>query len=101
MKNRDLLVNNLTKAGGYYKCPNRIFALNLSIGAITIFNYLISCSEDFYPAGRTISKVLRISRTSVIKYLNELVNRNIIKVIEHGGRNRVTKYEFIKPSEWK
>lgn len=100
MKNRELLSSSLIKHGGYYKAPNKLFTMNLSMGAITIYNYLLSCPENFNPAGRTIAKTIKISRTTVHKHLNELINRNMIVVIEPGGQNKTTKYEFRPMKDW-
>jgi DNA-binding transcriptional regulator LsrR (DeoR family) len=57
--------------------------------------------EDFNPSVGVIAKTLKISKTTVIKYLTELKNRNIIRVIQPGGEHTITKYEFVHLDEWK
>lgn len=101
MRNKELLSTSLIKQGGYYKVPNRIYDINLSMGGIAIYNYLISRPEDFNPAARVIARTLKISRTTVHKLLKELVDRNLITCIEKGGKNRVSKYRFNSLKEWK
>jgi DNA-binding transcriptional regulator YhcF (GntR family) len=56
--------------------------------------------EDFNPSVGVMAKALKISKTTVIKYLAELKSRNIIRVIQQGGENVLTKYEFIKLEDW-
>lgn len=101
MKNKELLSNSLIKSGGYYKAPNRLYNMELSMGAIAVYNYLASGAEDFYPASRVIAKTLKISRTTVHKLLKELCNRNMIYCFEPGGKNRISKYEFKNIKDWK
>lgn len=101
MRNKETLGKLLIKSGGYYKAPNKLYSMELSMGAIAIYNYLISCAEDFNPAGRVIAKTLKISRTTVHKHLNELCERNLITCIEPGGRNKITKYSFNNIKDWK
>lgn len=100
MKNRNLLSESLVKNGGYHKSPNKLYNVGLSVGSIAIYNYLSSCAEDFNPAGRVIAKALKISRTTVHKHLKELCNRNMIKCIEPGGKNRTSKYAFLNIKDW-
>jgi len=100
MKNKEALSNSLIKQGGYYKAPNRLYNIDLSIGSIALYNYLISNAEDFNPAARVIAKSLNISRTTVHKLLKELTNRNLIACIEPGGKNRVSKFAFRSMKDW-
>lgn len=101
MKNKNLLNLLIMKDGGYYKVPNRLYSLNLPMGTIAVYSYLLSCAEDFNPAGRVIAKALKISRTTVHKHLKELCDHNLIKMIQRGGKNRITKYQFCNPKDWK
>lgn len=100
MRNKEILSASLIKQGGYYKVPNRIYDIKLSMGGIAVYNYLISRPEDFNPAARVIASTLKISRTTVHKLLKELVDRNLIICIEKGGKNRVSKYAFISMKDW-
>lgn len=99
MKNRDVMARSLTSA--YYKVPDKLYKSNLSLGAIALYGYLMSCSEAFNPSGNTIAKSLKSTRATVYKYLQELQKRNMILLIERGGINKISKYAFTKLEEWK
>lgn len=97
MKNKNDL-NKLKKA--YFKVPNKIFTMGLPIAVIGFYTYLAKQPEDFNPAVRTAAKELKISKSTVVKYFQELKNRNIIRVIQPGGENVITKYEFNGTKFW-
>ncbi len=99
MKNKNEILNKLKK--NYFKIPNKIFEVNLSATAIAMYCYLAKNREDFNPSVSTIAKSLKLSKTTTIKYLKELQNRNIINQYEAGAERRVSKYEFIKGNDWK
>lgn len=97
MKNKNKL-NALRK--GYFKLPNKIVDMNLSAVALALYSYLAKNSEEFNPSVKTMANALNISKGTVIKYLQELKDRNIIKVIEIGRERVTTKYEFVDVKEW-
>lgn len=85
----------------YCKIPNKLFNSELSSTAVSIYCFMASHSEEFNPSIKFISKALKIAKGTVIKYINELENRNIIKCIRPGGQRIVTEYEFVSINEWK
>lgn len=98
MKNRNKL--SLLKKN-YFKVPNKLYEVNLSAMAILVYTYLAKVPENFNPSVGTIAKSLGLSKTTVVKYLSELKDRNIIRMIKQGGQNTLTEYEFIDIKDWK
>ena len=98
MKNKTTL-NKLKKS--FFKCPNKIHDIGLSAIAIALYSYLAKCPEDFNPSVGVLARQLKISKPTVIKYLQELKDRNIIQVIRPGGQNTITLYEFNETKDWK
>lgn len=98
MKNRNQL-NKIRKH--YSKIPNKLYNCNVSITAIGLYCYLASNSETFNPSIKNICSILQISKGTAIKYLGELKNRNLIKLIRPGGERVVSEYEFCSPDDWK
>lgn len=84
----------------FFKVPNKVFDIGLSATAVAIYAYLAKMPEDFNPSIGNMSNVLGISKPTVIKYMKELQNRNIIRCIQPGGENLITRYEFNKPEDW-
>lgn len=97
MQNKSEL-NKMKKA--YFKVPNRIFEVGLSVQVIGFYSYLAKQSEEFNPAIRTICGQLGISKGSAVKYFQELKDRNIVRVIQPGGENLITKYAFVPTKDW-
>lgn len=85
----------------YNKIPAKLFQTSLPSHAISIYCYMASCAEEFNPSVRNIAKSLTISPPTVLKYINKLLDRNIITKFQQGGSNRFTIYEFIDPKNWK
>jgi predicted DNA-binding transcriptional regulator len=98
MRNKHKL-NGLKKA--YFKVPNKIHDIGLSATAIAIYSYLAKQPEDFNPPVSVIGRSLKISKNTVVKYLQELKNRNVIKCYEFGREKVTSKYEFINGGDWK
>jgi DNA-binding MarR family transcriptional regulator len=97
MRNKSKL-NKLKKQ--YFKIPNRIFDMSLPAQAIALYAYLAKQPEDFNPAVSVMAKALRLSKPTVIKYVKELKDRNIIRCYEQGRERVISKYEFIPSNEW-
>lgn len=97
MKNKNSL-NKMKRS--FFKLPNRILDIGLSATAIALYSYFAKMPEDFNPSVGVISKTLKISKTTVVKYIKELKDRNIVRVIQPGGENVITKYELTRPDEW-
>lgn len=98
MKNRNSVIGKINRQ--YAKIPNKIYSYSLSITAIGLYTYLASNSEEFNPSVKVISRALGISKTTVIKYMKELKDRNLIKCIKPGGEKVITEYEFTPLNEW-
>lgn len=98
MKNKQDL-NKMKKA--FFKVPNRVFDIGLSATAIGVYAYLIKMPEDFNPSIGVIAKSLFLSKTTVVKYMKELKDRNLITCIQPGGTNLITKYQLNRPDIWK
>lgn len=92
-------LNALKKA--YFKIPNKIHGVGLSATAIAIYSYMAMQAETFDPAISVIARSLKLSKTTVIKYLKELQDRNIIKCYDRGAERKISKYEFVNLDDWK
>ena len=66
----------------YFPLPNEIFYLGLSYGEIAVYSYLLYRENrktfQCYPSYRSIGKALRMSRNTVSKYVQLLVNKELI-----------------------
>lgn len=66
----------------YFPLPNEIFCLGLSYGEIAVYSYLLYCenrkSYQCYPSYRSIGKALKMSRNTVSKYVQLLVDKELI-----------------------
>lgn len=66
----------------YFPLPNEIFCLRLSYGEIAVYSYLLYCenrkSYQCYPSYRSIGKALKMSRNTVSKYVQLLVDKELI-----------------------
>lgn len=62
--------------------PNEIFYLGLSYGEIAVYSYLLyrenRKSFQCYPSYRSIGKALKMSRNTVSKYVQLLVDKGLI-----------------------
>lgn len=98
MRNKHKL-NKLKK--DYIKVPNRILSMGLKPGSIATYLYLAKMPEDFNPAISIIARAINVSKNSVLKYLDELKNRNIIYQYERGAEHKFSKYQFNDVKDWK
>ena len=66
----------------YFPLPNEIFCLGLSYGEIAVYSYLLYRENrktfQCYPSYRSIGKALRMSRNTVSKYVQLLVDKELI-----------------------
>ena len=66
----------------YFPLPNEIFCLGLSYSEIAVYSYLLYCenrkSYQCYPSYRSIGKALKMSRNTVSKYVQLLVDKELI-----------------------
>ena len=66
----------------YFPLPNDIFCLGLSYGEIAVYSYLLyrenRKSFQCYPSYKSIGKALKMSRNTVSKYVQLLVDKGLI-----------------------
>ena len=66
----------------YFPLPNEIFYLGLSYGEIAVYSYLLYRENrktfQCYPSYRSIGKALKMSRNTVSKYVQLLVDKELI-----------------------
>lgn len=66
----------------YFPLPNEIFCLGLSYGEIAVYSYLLYRENrktfQCYPSYRSIGKALGMSRNTVSKYIQLLVDKELI-----------------------
>jgi len=91
---------------GYFKTPNAVFSLDLPLVCIGMYCYFLSCGEDFNPSIPIICKVLGINKNTCYKYLNILIQCNLIRVVSSGHRKLDGKpsvsavYSLVGPKLW-
>lgn len=85
---------------GYNKVPSQINQVKLTLGAYSLFHYLISLPEEVDVGKQNIANRFSVTRQTVAKWYKELEGYNIIKCYSKGGLNRLAKYEFISPKNW-
>lgn len=68
--------------GNYTMFPNEAFALDLSMGEICVYLYLLyredRSSYTCYPSANTIARDLKVSRPTVRKYVEMLERKGLI-----------------------
>ena len=62
--------------------PNEIFNLKLCSGEIAVYAYLLYCENrktfSCYPSHKTIGKAIGMSRNTVKKYVDSLIEKHLI-----------------------
>jgi DNA-binding MarR family transcriptional regulator len=83
--------------GNCYLMPNEIFNLDLPVGAIAVYGFLLCCEDrdtyQCYPSYQTIGGAVGMSRSTVKKYVDCLVDKRLIyteptRVWGMGGKKR-------------
>ena len=68
----------------FFSLPNELFFLNIGHGAITVYAYLLYCEDrrthQCHPSYRTISDVVHLTVSTVMKHITELADRQFITV---------------------
>ena len=81
----------------YFMLPNEIFNLKLCSGEIAVYAYLLYCENrktfTCYPSHKTIGKAIGMSRNTVKKYVDGLIDKRLITaepttVITQNGEKR-------------
>ena len=66
----------------YFMLPNEIFNLKLCSGEIAVYAYLLYCENrktfSCYPSHKTIGKAIGMSRNTVKKYVDSLIEKHLI-----------------------
>lgn len=66
----------------YFPLPNEIFQLGLTAGEIAVYSYLMRSenreSYQCYPSYRTIGEAVGMSRNTVKKYVDSLIDKRLI-----------------------
>lgn len=75
----------------YFPLPNEIFYLGLSYGEIAVYSYLLyrenRKSFQCYPSYKSIGNALHMSRNTVSKYVQLLVDKELITTEPTAVRN--------------
>ena len=81
----------------YFILPNAIFNLELCSGEIAVYAYLLYCENrktfSCYPSHKTIGKAIGMSKNTVKKYVDSLIEKRLItaeptSVITQNGEKR-------------
>ena len=81
----------------YFMLPNEIFNLKLCRGEIAVYAYLLYCENrktfSCFPSHKTIGKAIGMSRNTVKKYADSLIEKRLItaeptSVINRNGEKR-------------
>ena len=68
----------------FFSLPNELFFLNIGHGAITVYAYLLYCEDrrthQCHPSYRTISDVVHLTVSTVMKHITKLADRQFITV---------------------
>ena len=71
------------KQGNYFKLPNEIFNMDLSAGEIALYAFLMRMEDretyTCYPSYKTIGKALQMSKNTVMKYVRQLEEKELIE----------------------
>lgn len=91
----------------YFPLPNEIFSLDLSAGEIAVYAYLMYCEDrktfQCHPSYTTIGKVVKMSKNTVKKYVDGLVEKQLITtaptsiVTKKGQKHNGTLLYTIRP----
>lgn len=91
----------------YFPLPNEIFSLGLSAGEIAVYAYLMYCEDrktfQCHPSYTTIGKAIKMSKNTVKKYVDGLVEKLLITteptsiVTKKGQKHNGTLLYTIRP----
>ena len=94
----------------YFPLPNEIYRLGLSPAEVSIYGYLLSVEDrktyQCYPSYRTIGEAVGMSRNTVKKYVDALVEKQLIFVeptkvtTKDGGVRNGNLLYTIRPLEY-
>ena len=71
------------KQGNYFMLPNEIFNMDLSSGEIALYAFLMRMEDrktySCYPSFKTIGNALHMSKNTVMKYVRQLKEKELIE----------------------
>lgn len=85
----------------YIKIPLKCFHMRLPSDALSVYTTMASLPIEFNPSLRFLAKTLRLSKTTVVRNVNLLIELNIITKIRSGDLKIKNLYRLNPPSEWK
>ena len=69
--------------GNFFMLPNEIFIMDLSAGEIALYAFLMRMEDrktfTCYPAFKTIGNALHMSKNTVMKYVRQLEEKELIE----------------------
>jgi hypothetical protein len=68
----------LAPRSNFARVPSRVIDIDLSPHALKIYIYLLCQAEEFNPSIRLIAKRTHMSKNTVKKYLDEMIERRVI-----------------------
>ena len=79
------------KQGNYFMLPNEIFNMDLTAEEIALYAFLMRMEDrktyNCYPSFKTIGNALRMSKNTVMKYVRQLEEKELIEtehtIVEH------------------
>ena len=79
------------KQGNYFMLPNEIFNMDLTAEEIALYAFLMRMEDrktfTCYPAFKTIGNALHMSKNTVMKYVRQLEEKELIEtkrtIVEH------------------
>ena len=81
------------KQGNYFKLPNEIFNMDLSMGEIAVYAFLMRMEDrktyTCYPSFKSIGKALQMRKNTVMKYVRQLEEKELIET----ERTRVESHD--------
>lgn len=84
----------------YTKVPNKIFTLNLPAISLAIYFLLIFCPEEFNPSIGYMCRKLHITKNTVNKYIQVLIDCEVITKILQGNFKYRSEYKLNPPKNW-
>ena len=103
------LPSNRNAVRNFFPLPNEIFSLDLSVGEIATYAYLMRCEDretyKCYPSMATIGDAIGVTKNTVMKYVRGLEEKQLIyteptTVWGKGGKKRNGNLLFtIRPIE--
>ena len=84
----------------YLKVPNKIFKMNLSASELGLYIFLLSLAETFHPSKFFLAGYFKVSRPTIIKWMQQLETCGIIYCMSKGRLHVRAQYEFRPQTEW-